>query len=363
MRTFILGVGLFGLCLFPALAATYVIAPDGSGDYPTIQAAVNVAGDADIIELTDGIFTGDGNRDIVIEAIVLTLRSQGGPGVCAIDCETYPGGPQHGAFDVQNCPLVLIEGITIRNGYRDYGSALAAHTANSNILNCIFEDCFAAHSGGALYLDSEQHEVEGCGFYACEAGTAGGGLCAFMAEVSTLDCCFARNEAPDGGAIATEGGPLYVTGCTFTDHPGSVTMIRTDSHWVSFRESTFYANEGIAVSKDMDATIRFYNTIIAFGGSVAIDLTAGATAELECCDIYGNAGGDWTGLIAGQLGINGNICADPLFCDPASGDLRLHENSPCAPGSECDLIGAWPVGCGQTPVSSSTWGEIKAMFW
>jgi hypothetical protein len=98
---------------------------------------------------------------------------------------------------------------------------------------------------------------------------------------------------------------------------------------------------------------------IGFGGS-------GTTAVLTCCDLYGNEGGDWVGPISGQYGIDGNICEDPLFCDPTNMDFTLHADSPCAPftppNPECDLIGAWPVGCGPTGVMETTWGAIKAMF-
>jgi hypothetical protein len=87
---------------------------------------------------------------------------------------------------------------------------------------------------------------------------------------------------------------------------------------------------------------------------------------LTCCDLYGNAGGDWMQDIADQYGIRGNIRADPLFCDPLFGDFTLHEDSPCAPftppNEECDLIGAWPVGCGPTAVHSVTWGRLKSLF-
>jgi hypothetical protein len=78
-------------------------------------------------------------------------------------------------------------------------------------------------------------------------------------------------------------------------------------------------------------------------------LQAGSTAQLTCCDLHGNAGGDWVGALAPQLGTNGNICLDPLFCDAPAGDLRLQPSSPCAPytppNPECDLLGAQPVGC------------------
>jgi hypothetical protein len=85
-------------------------------------------------------------------------------------------------------------------------------------------------------------------------------------------------------------------------------------------------------------------------------------AVLTCCDLYGNPGGDWVGGVADQYGVRGNISADPLFCDPGGDDFRLQEGSPCAPGEECGLMGAWPVGCGGTPVEETSWGAVKALF-
>jgi hypothetical protein len=92
------------------------------------------------------------------------------------------------------------------------------------------------------------------------------------------------------------------------------------------------------------------NCIIAFNG-LGEAFFWGAESELTLtgCSIYGNDGGDWVGDIEDQYGIRGNIQEDPLLCDPDNGDLRLRENSPCAPFSppnvEYDLLGAWPVGC------------------
>jgi len=41
-------------------ATSYLIKPDGSGDFPTIQAALDAAFYNDIIELANGVFTGPG---------------------------------------------------------------------------------------------------------------------------------------------------------------------------------------------------------------------------------------------------------------------------------------------------------------
>jgi len=90
------------------------------------------------------------------------------------------------------------------------------------------------------------------------------------------------------------------------------------------------------------------NTIIAFssqGEAVYCDGTSNPV--LTCCDVYGNAGGDWVGCIADQAGINGNFSADPLFCDTATGDFSLSKFSPClSQYNSCGvLIGSLDLGC------------------
>ena len=88
--------------------------------------------------------------------------------------------------------------------------------------------------------------------------------------------------------------------------------------------------------------------------------------QLSCCDIFGNAGGDYVGCIEDQAGESGNISLDPLFCGPEIGDFTLSSASPCTPFSEpnpeCDQIGALPVGCGPTPTERVSWGAIKGIF-
>jgi hypothetical protein len=118
-------------------------------------------------------------------------------------------------------------------------------------------------------------------------------------------------------------------------------------------QCTFYGNgapQGGNISSDCSGTMSVENSIVAMstqGAGVYRD--SGSSAQLTCVDIFGNADGDWVGLIAGQYGVNGNICLDPLFCDPTEGDLFLREGSPCLPehNPDCGLIGAFPQGCSQ----------------
>lgn len=70
-------------------ARIWVVNPEGTGDAPTIAAAVDSAYyQDDIIELVDGLYVGEGNRDITVSSKNVMIRSQSGnPEACIIDCQ------------------------------------------------------------------------------------------------------------------------------------------------------------------------------------------------------------------------------------------------------------------------------------
>jgi len=106
------------------------------------------------------------------------------------------------------------------------------------------------------------------------------------------------------------------------------------------------------------------NTIITgstAGAAITNDSFSNPTTS--CCDFFGNAGGDG---FPGSLG--GNFSQDPQYCGVAgSGNYYLQSDSPCAPGnhpggSNCGLIGAFPVGCGTTSIRHIPWGALKDIY-
>ena len=84
------------------------------------------------------------------------------------------------------------------------------------------------------------------------------------------------------------------------------------------------------------------------GEAVACDGEVSITT-MSCCDVWGNADGDWTDCIAAYSGMIDNFSLDTLLCDPAGDDFHLQAGSPCVPGANpiCGLIGAWGEGCGR----------------
>jgi hypothetical protein len=110
--------------------------------------------------------------------------------------------------------------------------------------------------------------------------------------------------------------------------------------------------------------VDIQNTIVAKNkGGAAVSCGDGAPAPVFTCgDIFGNDGGDWVGCIQDQLGVNGNINLDPLFCRPDRGEFALSSRSPCLPtNNSCEvLIGAYGEGCSGRktgPVSVATGAE------
>jgi hypothetical protein len=84
------------LALFspPAVARDWLVAPDGSGDVPTIAVAIDSFSYGDRIVLMDGTFRGEGNRDLNNQEKNIVIYSQSNdPTLCIIDCQGSPGEP------------------------------------------------------------------------------------------------------------------------------------------------------------------------------------------------------------------------------------------------------------------------------
>jgi len=102
----------------PVRCATYIVKPDGTGDFPELQAAVDGSSNGDEILLTDGVFQGRGFNEVYLWGKALTIRSQSGnPETCIIDPEGSLGVPR-AAFLFENGegPDSVIKDMTIVNG-------------------------------------------------------------------------------------------------------------------------------------------------------------------------------------------------------------------------------------------------------
>ena len=90
---------------------------DGGADFFTIQAGIDDSNDGDTVLVADGVYTGDGNRDIDFRGKAITVRSENGAENCIIDCNGTEDDAHRGFyFHSGEDPNSAIIGFTITNG-------------------------------------------------------------------------------------------------------------------------------------------------------------------------------------------------------------------------------------------------------
>ncbi|MFC1573279.1 right-handed parallel beta-helix repeat-containing protein, partial [Candidatus Eisenbacteria bacterium] len=340
---------------YPNPCEPCVVRPDGLGGPPTIQSAIDAALPGMVIELTDGIYRGDGNRDLEYRGKAITVRSQSGnPHSCVIDCQGSETEPHRG-FSLHSGEGAgsVLEGVTITNAYTsDRGGGIFCHDASPTISGCIISNCEAGEEGAGILCRGSSPTLTDCIFRDNTAGVRGGGISAYEDSECTLESCeFYDNSASSwGGGIFHSHGTLNLSYCTFAGN-GIADSTGGGGLWCEgstneFENCTLSDNSGDAIVLD-ECTTTLSNTIIAFTtwGEAVYCIGLDNTLSVECCDVYENDMDP--GCLAGQIRENGNINLDPLFCDRLNRDFRLNRYSPCLPSynPDCGLIGAWAIGC------------------
>jgi hypothetical protein len=314
---------------------------DGSGDAPTIAAAVSSAVDGDTIYVHGGVYN---EHDISVskQLIIKGIADGGAPIVDAQSlgrCVTFPSSTK----------TILFNGFTLRNGASSgHGGGVYCENASVTISECVVRDNHATAGGGGISVVNFNPIIKKCTFFGNSATSTGGAIEAFYSNPVFDSCLVYDNTATldGGGVVVTYGSP-------------------------SFQHCTISHNSGVhggGIYVGTDAFVNVANTIVSFspaGAGIYGFSLAGAT--VTCCDVYGNAGGDYGGSISDRTGTNNNISEDPIFCDASTIDYAISSISPCAPAaSPCgQLIGRLGVGCVKGPdllISDVQWSDTQPAF-
>jgi predicted outer membrane repeat protein len=353
----------------PALCATIHV----PGDQPTIQAGIDAAVDGDTVLLASGVYTGPGNRDINCFGKAIVVRSESDdPSTCVIDCESVGRGF---LFTSGEGLKTVLEGVTVTNGSGQHGGAVYCPNGSPTLRNCVFRSSSADIYGGGIYCRLSSPAITSCLFLENSAGQHGGGIYCQFSSPTLTDCRIIGNwvQIHGGGMMLGDDSHAVVTGCVIAGNGahnfgGGIAIFGSDPLFTNCTITENFVDfpqNGGGLYVGSSITPRLENTIISFSPlGEAIAIVGPDEPVLVCCDIYGNAGGDWTDEIADNVGVDGNFSADPLYCDPDNGDFTIQSASPCAPpgATGCGLIGALPVGCGPVSVEPETWAGIKARY-
>ncbi|MHC4080816.1 MAG: right-handed parallel beta-helix repeat-containing protein [Planctomycetota bacterium] len=189
-----------------------------------------------------------------------------------------------------------VENCTFSGNLAAAGGGMGNNQANPTLTGCTFTDNTAENAGGGMHNQDCSPTVVNCTMIGNRFLTPGGGsgMINIRGNAIVSNCLFAENEGPSTGVIANwDGGDPTVINCTFVGNAISGMWSGSNSHPTA-------------------SNCIFWDNV---GGEIVN--VSGSTATVSYSDVEG-----------GYAGI-GNINADPMCVDPASGDLRLKPGSPC----------------------------------
>ncbi|MFG0251372.1 MAG: hypothetical protein ACF8NJ_00700, partial [Phycisphaerales bacterium JB038] len=166
-------------------------------EYATIQAALDAALAGDVVEIADGTYTGEGNKNLNFLGKAITVRSASGkPANCSIDCERSGRGVY---FDAGEGADTRLEGVAILNGGVDYGGGLYIGASAPTIVNCIIKGNEARSQGGGVHCGDSSALLIRCEISMNTSRRGGGFYGGGDPGPTLIDCKISLNEAEDGG--------------------------------------------------------------------------------------------------------------------------------------------------------------------
>ncbi len=283
--------------------------------YTTIQEAIDKAGEGDYVRVGDGIWSGDGNRDLIVHDVNIDILSRNGAKNCIIDCGADPNHPHRG-FDFNEITdpnlVFTITGFTIRNGFVEYGGGIHFYDVNASITlkNFVLEDNTADESGGGIYcFESEPVILNTEFFYNTSLDTGGGISCDSNSHADLINCLFAYNHSE------YEGGAIYVSGSDPNIHLCTVAYNTSDEYGDAGYASGIYADSGDPNISNCIVGRNDYSAQIQ--GSVWGDESYNGDDLFGCQAVYS--------CIENGDGGEGNINDDPVFVTGSFGEFYLAE--------------------------------------
>ncbi|MFN8179079.1 MAG: right-handed parallel beta-helix repeat-containing protein [bacterium] len=347
----------------PAFSATIHVSPDGSGDYPTIQAAIEGASSGDEILLSDGVFTGDGNWDLNFGTKELVLRSEHGYAATTIDCGSNDENwSSHEGILIEGgqTSATKVEGLTIQHVFWPAEGGAILCVGASPVIESVRIRWNHAHGG--ILVQGGAPLIEDC--YVLESTNLSPAAIFGENSSPTLRrCSFTRLSAPS--VVSLDGG--VVVGCTIEDTSGPYSDHESQGECVWFRggqgsilTSTFRRNFGFTVMSMGDVVLdgcRFEENVgdhpgfEAYRGSATIRNSvflgnlsggpgshasavyfAGGTLSLDHCVFASNN--------TDAVGVAGTAALSVKHCTFVGNGSRTH--NPDGPGSSIASLSGAP---------------------
>jgi hypothetical protein len=385
-------------------ARTWVVRADGSGDAPTLQAALQSAASGDVIQAEPGVYResldflgkavhvkGSGTDNTLLDASLAQSAAvvfQGGESRDAV-LEGFSimngTGVVDGTARVGGAIAVLDAEPTIRGNrlvknMASYGAGIYCRSSGLRaplIENNLIEDNVAEAGGGAVAVDGHAAPVIRKNALLRNEADRGGAVWFSGADAQPV---LEENEIRLNLAQSLGGG-IYGQGAAgntalvrnlleanvsrgLDDQGGGAILLDHVAAEVS--ENTIVRNKvlgtgGSLVLLDSPASVIERNVLAYSQTGVGIRCS-GAGASIRNNLLWQNAAEEAEGDCADWWTVDGNIVADPELCGLDSGDYHPAAGSP-ALMHPAGPLGAYAVpGCSLTPTRPATWGSLKSRY-
>jgi len=354
------------------LGQAYLVPQGGSPmPFPSIQAAVDAGSEGDTVRLSDGLFRGPGNRNVVVTGKNLRIESQNGPANCVIDCERKGRGFFFTGPEVTQ--QTILRGVTILRGKAGIGGGIRVDIDSlATIEDCVIGDGNASFGGGIEYcrVTPPRGIIRDCLVFGNTVSSQGGGIRGFCVTIERCtivdnvsknegaglflasnavlrDSVIARNRlvspfSANGGGMHL-GGPVRVESCTIVDNTATGSgggICAGFCPYVVVSNCILWGNR----AKNPTWGDQVFQNLI-FGSSNVV---------LRHSDVEGGRAGVATNPNGppGMAVLHAILDVDPAFVDRAGGDYHLTADSP--------LIGAGDPELSPSSVEADHDGEPRA---
>ena len=225
----------------------------------------------------------------------------------------------------------VLDGFTITNGYISGhgGGMVTTNSSSLTVSNCTFSGNTATSWGGGMYNYNSSPTLTNCTFSGNTASQYGGGMFNYYYSSPTLTgCTFPGNTASygGGGMFNYDNCSPTLTNCTFSGNSATSVMIGGGGMCNYMYSSPTLTNctfTGNTAGGSGDGMYNYYSSpevtnCIFWNDSPQEILNSVSTPAVTYCDIQG-----------GYVGGSNIINLDPMFVNPAAGDLHLEFGSPC----------------------------------
>ena len=201
----------------------YEVNPNQTGDFISIQSAINYATEDDTLIVRDGTYSE--NIDLLGKALIIGSEYFTSGDTTHI-ASTVIDGQLNGSTiiisDISGSEIKLV-GFTIQNGSASNGGAIYCSNSNPVFENLIIKNSTASNSGGGIYLYNNSSAILNKLKIINNSAKNGGGLYLNSSNPTVTNIVFSNNTADSsGGAIAmySNSNPGFYNAVIYDNYAG-----------------------------------------------------------------------------------------------------------------------------------------------